>query len=45
MIVTEHGLADLRGLTLPQRVRRMLAIAHPGEREALERAARALRLA
>ncbi|MBK8742524.1 MAG: acetyl-CoA hydrolase/transferase family protein [Betaproteobacteria bacterium] len=29
IIVTEHGVADLRGLTLRQRVDKMLAIAHP----------------
>lgn len=40
IIVTEHGVADLRGLTLAQRVRRMLDIAHPDDREALEREAR-----
>lgn len=38
VIVTEHGVADLRGLTLKQRVVRMLAIADPAHREALERA-------
>lgn len=40
-IVTEHGVADLRGQTLGERVRRMLAIAHPDHREALECAAHA----
>ncbi|QBQ97236.1 acetyl-CoA hydrolase/transferase family protein [Paraburkholderia pallida] len=35
VIVTEHGVADLRGLTLAQRVERMLAIAPPECREAL----------
>lgn len=39
VIVTEHGLADLRGLTLKQRVARMIAVADPAHREALERAA------
>lgn len=39
IVVTEFGVADLRGLTLRQRVRRMLDIAHPDERAALERAA------
>jgi acyl-CoA hydrolase len=39
IIVTEHGIADLRGLTLSQRVRRMLDIAHPDDRDRLERAA------
>jgi len=44
VIVTEHGAADLRGLTLRQRARRMIAIAHPAWRDALERDARALDL-
>lgn len=35
VIVTEHGVADLRGLTLAQRVARMLAIAPPEWRETL----------
>ncbi len=30
VIVTEYGVADLRGLTLAERAERMLAIAHPG---------------
>jgi acyl-CoA hydrolase len=38
VIVTEHGVADLRGLTLPERRRRMLAIADPAHRSALEAA-------
>ena len=35
VIVTEYGVADLRGLTLPQRRERMLAIADPDHRLAL----------
>ncbi len=35
VIVTEYGIADLRGLTLAQRRERMLAIAHPDHRHAL----------
>jgi acyl-CoA hydrolase len=35
VIVTEYGVADLRGLTLPQRREQMLAIAHPDHRHAL----------
>ena len=35
VIVTEYGVADLRGLTLAQRRERMLAIAHPDHRDAL----------
>ena len=42
VIVTEHGAADLRGLTLRQRVRRMIDIAAPAQREALERAGHAV---
>jgi acyl-CoA hydrolase len=37
VIVTEYGIADLRGLTLSQRQERMLAIAHPDHRAALEK--------
>ena len=44
IVVTEHGIADLRALTLAQRVRRMIAIAHPQDREALEFQARQLGL-
>ncbi len=36
IIVTEHGVADLRGLSLSERVRRMIAIAHPDLRGELE---------
>jgi acyl-CoA hydrolase len=36
VIVTEHGVADLRGQTLPERRQRMLAIADPAHRPALE---------
>lgn len=39
VVVTEHGAADLRGLTLSQRIPRMIAIADPAHREHLERAA------
>jgi acetyl-CoA hydrolase len=35
IIVTEHGVADLRGLSLAQRRTRMLAIADPAFRESL----------
>ena len=40
VFVTEHGAADLRGLSLAQRIPRMIAIAHPAFRESLQRAAR-----
>ena len=36
-IVTEHGVAELRGQTLAERASRMIAIAHPAFREELER--------
>nr|WP_232230016.1 acetyl-CoA hydrolase/transferase C-terminal domain-containing protein [Polaromonas glacialis] len=39
VIVTEHGVADLRGLSIAQRKRRMLDLAHPSQREMLEREA------
>jgi acyl-CoA hydrolase len=39
VIVTEFGAADLRGKSLQQRRRAMIAIAGPAHREALERAA------
>ena len=42
LVVTEHGVADLRGQPLSRRVRRLLDIAAPGHREALERQAHAL---
>lgn len=37
-IVTEYGIAELRGQPISQRVRRMIAIAAPQHREALEKA-------
>ena len=39
VIVTEFGAAELRGQTLAERTRRLIAIAHPDFREALSRAA------
>jgi len=39
IIVTEYGVADLRGVAVAQRVRRMIAIADPAFRENLEREA------
>ena len=38
-IVTEYGIAYLRGLTTAQRAKALIAIAHPDDREALERSA------
>ncbi|GAB2725124.1 acetyl-CoA hydrolase/transferase family protein [Comamonas sediminis] len=40
LIVTEHGIADLRGLSLGQRLRAMLAIAAPEHRDLLAAQAR-----
>jgi acyl-CoA hydrolase len=39
VIVTEHGVADLRAQPIRERVRRLIAIAHPKFRERLEREA------
>jgi len=43
VIVTEFGAAELRGQTLKERARRMIAIAHPDFRESLEREAHDLK--
>ena len=40
LIATEHGIAELRGQPIAERIRRMIAIAHPDFRESLEREAR-----
>jgi len=37
IVVTEHGAAHLRGCSFAERARRLIAIAHPGHRESLER--------
>ena len=39
-VITEYGIAKLKGVSLEQRAKRMIAIAHPAFREDLERAAR-----
>jgi acyl-CoA hydrolase len=39
IVVTEYGAAELRAQTIPERIRRMIAIAHPDVRESLEREA------
>jgi acyl-CoA hydrolase len=39
VIVTEFGAAELKGQTLPERARRLVAIAHPDFQEELSRAA------
>jgi acyl-CoA hydrolase len=36
-VVTEYGIADLYGKTLGERARALTAVAHPDDREALER--------
>jgi acyl-CoA hydrolase len=42
IVVTEFGAAELRGQSVEERIRRMVAISHPSYREALQREARAL---
>ncbi len=39
-VVTEHGIATLRGKTLKERARELVAVSHPDFRPELERAAR-----
>src|SRR5205085_1306584 len=39
IIVTEYGAAELKGRSLAERARRMVAIAHPDFREVLDREA------
>ena len=39
VVVTEYGAAQLKGQTLAERARRLVAIAHPDFREELDRAA------
>ena len=41
-VVTEYGVADLRGSTIRGRTRRPIGIAHPKFRDDLERRAREL---
>jgi acyl-CoA hydrolase len=43
-VVTEHGIAELRGVPLPERVRRLIAVAAPEHREELEKASQAKEL-
>lgn len=38
-VVTEFGIVELFGKTLPQRARALINIAHPDDREMLEKAA------
>jgi acyl-CoA hydrolase len=42
VIVTEFGAAELKGQTLAERTRRLIAIAHPNFREELDRAAHSI---
>jgi acyl-CoA hydrolase len=42
VIVTEFGAAELRAQPIRERARRLIAIAHPEHREALEREAATL---
>jgi acyl-CoA hydrolase len=37
VVITEFGAAQLRGRSLRERAKAMIAIAHPAHREALER--------
>ncbi len=41
-VVTEHGIVELRGRSVAERARLLISIAHPGDRDALEREAREL---
>ncbi|MFZ3393776.1 acetyl-CoA hydrolase/transferase C-terminal domain-containing protein [Rhodococcus sp. 7Tela_A2] len=43
VVVTEFGAAELRGRTLAERSRRLIAIAHPDFRDALDREAHVIR--
>ncbi|MFZ4687919.1 MAG: acetyl-CoA hydrolase/transferase family protein [Polymorphobacter sp.] len=43
VIVTEFGAAELKGQTLAERTRRLVAIAHPDFQDELDRAAHAIR--
>lgn len=43
VIVTEFGAAELKGQTLAERARRLVAVAHPDFREELDKAAHAIR--
>jgi acyl-CoA hydrolase len=43
-VVTEYGIVNLKGKSVPQRARALIGIAHPDFREDLERAARDCRI-
>ena len=40
LVVTEWGVADLHGNTMAERAKKLIEIAHPGDREELDRHAR-----
>ena len=42
-VVTEYGVAELRGSSIRERTRRLIAIAHPKFRDQLERQGREIR--
>lgn len=41
-VVTEYGIASLRGKTVRERIRELVAVAHPDFREGLKQEARRL---
>ena len=43
-VVTEYGMVNLKGKSVPERARALISIAHPDYREELERKAREYRL-
>jgi len=43
-VVTEYGITNLKGKSVPERVRALIALAHPDFRDELERTARAYHL-
>ncbi|HEX8912898.1 MAG TPA: acetyl-CoA hydrolase/transferase C-terminal domain-containing protein [Humisphaera sp.] len=43
-VVTEYGMVNLKGKSIPERARALISIAHPDFREGLERTARECRL-
>jgi acyl-CoA hydrolase len=43
-VITEYGIAHLRGRTVSERVRTLIAIAHPDFRKDLEKEARKMLL-
>lgn len=45
VVVTEHGIARLRGLSRAERIKQMISIAHPDHRDRLQHQARELNLA